>query len=184
MKKILLLIIVLLCSSCVTTPEEKLKDLSWKIDNNEGYIELLKKSFKVDANIFKKKYAILKTTDEDIFILDDITNKNPDDMYSKVEITKVKLYGIDMIYSVDVSRSLTNSDVLFHEISTDKNGNKIGIIISTGSPRHSVYEYNRMFLAEGYARVNKKECKKPICKEWLNYEERARLEGLGMWEYE
>jgi hypothetical protein len=193
----------------VTTPKytlEEHKKAVEKIFNEENtsfmeYGELLKKSKLINKtfpdNVYghEKIYFIVRTIDGGFIVLEDYTKSIyidtkekkfftiTEDNFVDREIIKVKLYGIE-VPSDNWKNLLKNyyyaNGFLFYEVSTDKEGNKIGILILVNG-NFKFDELNIMLLTSGFARVNKKECKKPICKEWLKYEERARLKGLGMW---
>jgi endonuclease YncB( thermonuclease family) len=97
---------------------------------------------------------------------------------------KIRLYGIDtpekkQAFGQSATRaikSLLSSSVTVKEKDVDRYGRTVGIVYSAAGTN-----INREMVKNGYAWVYKKYCRESFCYDWLDLEDTARNEMLGLW---
>jgi endonuclease YncB( thermonuclease family) len=101
----------------------------------------------------------------------------------KREIT-VHLYGIDapeknQPYGLQaeefLAAQLQNRIIDIEETAGEQQHKAVAIIMHSGS------NVNEMLIRSGYAWVDRKGCSGDFCATWINYEEQAKANRLGLW---
>jgi endonuclease YncB( thermonuclease family) len=101
------------------------------------------------------------------------------------EQIKIRLYGIDTPEkkqafgqaATRVIKSLLSPSVTVEEKDTDRYGRTVGIVYtSTG------INVNEEMVKSGYAWVYRKYCRSSFCSDWLEMENNARNNKIGLWQ--
>jgi len=112
-------------------------------------------------------------------------------LFNKKSI-KIRLYGIDTPEKRQdfgtkakqyISKIIFGKTVKIIPVTQDGYGRLVAMVYSSGLSDKPGVSANEQIIKNGYAWVYKKYCKKSFCREWLQYEEDARKEKIGLWSH-